>query len=118
MGNCLEIPRRTDDRSTSRGISDADALTKHLTFVLTSAELKPDDVELLEKSLTCAKVTLWQGDWLRAELGYRYAISTSNKRDAAANSTTIAEARKELIDSVAPVSWSLAEDRFKLPSVK
>ncbi len=25
---------------------DADALTKHLTFVLTSAELKPDDVEL------------------------------------------------------------------------
>ncbi len=76
--------------------------------------MDPTDVEtrLLEQCWTAVKVPLWQGDWLRAEIGFRYARALTLRDNSALAKEKMFEAKQALLDSIAPPAWSIASERF------
>lgn len=92
-----------------------DELAAALHQALVATTPSAEQTLLLEKCWTAVKVPLWQGDWLRAEVGYRHsrAAVLANATDLAKQQ--LAEASKAILDSVSPPAWSTREDRFTPP---
>ncbi len=90
----------------------SDELANNLHKALVAATPSPSETLLLEKCWTAVKVPLWQGDWLRAEIGYRYARAVGISNGSPDTEQKMFEAKKAILDSVAPPAWSTVDERF------
>ncbi len=91
--------------------SDRQLLEQSLANALVATEPSELDIQLLESCWTAVKVPLWQGDWLRAEVGFRFLHASAT--NSAVELSQLAPAMKEIADSVAPPAWSVAEGRLQ-----
>lgn len=91
---------------------DPESLADSLYTAIMSNAADSNQTKLMEKCWTAVKIPLWQGDWLRAELGYRFIVAKSISGGLSLTDPTVDEARQALFDSVGTPAWSIAKERF------